>query len=81
MRMGANARNSKLGHQKLAQQEADAEEISGIIPMTFVAQLPGKVIATNGEVNAVTHEVFWGLYPQAAATGDIVLTATFALKP
>ena len=44
--------------------------------LTFSVQMPGKIISSNGEVNHSTHTTFWGLYPETAAMGDIVLTAT-----
>lgn len=47
--------------------------------LTFVVKVPGKVLSTNGEVNPITQEVFWGLYPEAAQNGDIALTATYQL--
>lgn len=45
--------------------------------LTFVVKVPGRVIATNGEVNPITQEVFWGLYPEAAENGDVVLSVTY----
>ena len=47
--------------------------------LTFVAKVPGKIIATNGEVNPITQEVFWGLYPEAAENGDVTLAVTYQL--
>lgn len=45
--------------------------------LTFSVRLPGKILSTNGEIDKLTNEVYWGMYPEAAALGqDIVLTAT-----
>lgn len=49
------------------------------VAMTFVAQVPGEIVSTNGEQNPVTREVFWGLYPEAAQLGDVTLTVTYKI--
>jgi hypothetical protein len=36
---------------------------------------PGRVVSSNGEVDELTGEVFWGLFSEAAAFKDVVLTA------
>jgi hypothetical protein len=51
------------------------------VPLLFSVWLPGKVVATNGERDEVSGEVFWGLYAEAAASEDVVLTATCDLNP
>jgi hypothetical protein len=61
--------------------DSEAEEWPGrmetaLIPLTFTVSLPGKVVATNGEVDESSGEVFWGLYSGAAISEDVVLTAT-----
>ena len=40
---------------------------SALVAMLFSVKLPGKVLATNGEVDDSSGEVFWALYSQAAA--------------
>jgi hypothetical protein len=47
-----------------------------LIPLMFTVSLPGKVVATNGEVDESSGEVFWGLYSGAAISEDVVLMAT-----
>jgi hypothetical protein len=49
---------------------------SALTAMTFVIKLPGKIVSTNGERDDVTGEVYWALYSEAAAVGDVVMTAT-----
>lgn len=39
-------------------------------------KLPGRVVATNGTVDNFSREITWSFYPEAAAFGDIKLTAT-----
>jgi len=49
---------------------------TALVPLTFAVSLPGKVVATNGELGESSGEVFWGLYSGAAISEDVVLTAT-----
>jgi hypothetical protein len=39
-------------------------------------KLPGKVVETNGIADPFSGEITWSLYPEAAAFGDVTLTAT-----
>jgi hypothetical protein len=48
---------------------------SGFAPLLFIVKSPGRVISSSGEVDDLTGEVFWGLFPEAAAFHDVVLTA------
>jgi hypothetical protein len=50
------------------------------VSMMFVARLPGKIVSTNGTLDEITGEVYWALYDQAAAIGDVVMTATCEVK-
>ncbi len=47
---------------------------SGMTPLMFVVKFPGKVVSTNGEVDELTGEVYWALYPEAASIKDVILT-------
>jgi len=38
-------------------------------------KLPGRVIETNGIADPFSGEITWSLYPEAAAFGDVTLTA------
>jgi hypothetical protein len=49
--------------------------------MTFTLKPPGTVVETNGESDEYANEVWWTLYPEAAALGDIVLKATWKTAP
>ncbi len=46
-----------------------------LVALLIKAKLPGKLLQTNGEEDPVTGEVVWGLFSQAPAAGDVVLTA------
>ncbi|MBB6053126.1 hypothetical protein [Armatimonas rosea] len=46
-----------------------------LVALLIKARFPGKVLQTNGELDPATGEVIWGLFSQAAAAGDVVLTA------
>jgi hypothetical protein len=49
---------------------------AALVPLTFAVNMPGSVVATNGELDPTTGEIFWGLYCGAAMIEDVVLTAT-----
>jgi hypothetical protein len=44
--------------------------------LAFIVHMPGKVVETNGEYDEYTGDVYWALFPESAALGDVVLTAT-----
>lgn len=46
-----------------------------LVPLIFIVKAPGRVVSSNGEVDDLTGEVFWGLFSEAAAFKDVVLTA------
>jgi len=47
----------------------------GLVPLIFIVKAPGRVVSSNGEVDELTGEVFWGLFSEAAGFKDVVLTA------
>jgi hypothetical protein len=47
----------------------------GLTPLMFIVKSPGKVISSNGEVDELTGEVYWALFPPAASLKPVVLTA------
>lgn len=48
---------------------------SAFVPLIFIVKAPGRVVSSNGEVDELTGEVFWGMFSEAAAFKDLVLTA------
>jgi hypothetical protein len=46
-----------------------------LVAILIKAKLPGKLLQTNGEEDPATGEIVWGLFSQASAAGDVVLTA------
>jgi len=72
MAAGENASKSKSAEGPAGK---DADD-SALVAMLFSVKLPGKLVATNGEVDDSSGEVFWALYSQAAALEDVVMTAT-----
>ena len=52
-----------------------AADDSAAVALTYRIKLPGKVVSTNGELDPYTNEVYWALFPEAAAYGDVTLTA------
>ena len=41
----------------------------------FVVKSPGKVVSSNGELDELTGEVYWALFPPAASLKPVILTA------
>jgi len=48
---------------------------AGLTPLMFIVKSPGKIISSNGEVDELTGEVYWALFPPAASLKPVVLTA------
>jgi hypothetical protein len=48
---------------------------SGLTPLMFIVQPPGKVVSTNGEIDEFSGEIFWALFEDAATYKDVVMTA------
>ena len=46
-----------------------------LTPLMFIMRTPGRVVSSNGEVDDLTGEVYWALFPEAASLHDVVLTA------
>jgi hypothetical protein len=46
-----------------------------LTPLMFIVKTPGKVISSNGEVDELTGEIYWALFPPAATLKPVVLTA------
>lgn len=68
--------NSKTGADptKLGGDKPDFGN-AALAALTFSVKLPGKIVSTNGERDDYTGEVYWAVYPQAAALGDVEMTA------
>jgi len=56
-------------------QEGDSNKNSTGISLFVSVKLPGRVVATNGTVDNFSHEISWSFYPEAAAFGEVKLTA------
>lgn len=61
-------------------QAAQDSSPAGMAAMTFVVKLPGKIVSTNGERDDITGEIYWALYAEAAAVGDVTMTAVCETK-
>lgn len=59
-----------------AEPSASQNNENGPVAMLIAVRLPGKIVHTNGEVDEYSGEVFWALYPEAAAIGKLELRAT-----
>ena len=60
---------------------APSQDSGNLTPLLFVLRAPGKLISSNGEVDELSGEVYWGLFPEAAAVQPVVLTAVFEFQP
>ena len=49
----------------------------GLTPLMFIVKAPGRVVSSNGDVDELSGEVYWAMFPEAASLRDLVLTATF----
>jgi hypothetical protein len=58
-----------------APPKKEDDEPASLVAMAFTVKLPGKIVSANGEVDEVNGEVFWALYAQAAAVGDVEMVA------
>ncbi len=74
----AAAKTSTMGKDKskAGPPEPGGNDDGGLQAIFISVRLPGKVVATNGERDESTGEVFWALYSLAPALEDVVLTAT-----
>ncbi len=50
-----------------------------LTPLMFILKSPGKIISSNGEVDELTGEVYWALFPPAASFKPVLLTAVVEL--
>lgn len=48
--------------------------------LMFIVKTPGRVVSSNGEVDELTGEVYWALFPEAASMKDVILTAVCELS-
>jgi hypothetical protein len=48
----------------------------GLTPLMFIVKMPGRVVSSNGELDELSGEVYWAMFPEAASLKDLVLTAT-----
>ncbi|MFQ3587709.1 MAG: hypothetical protein SNJ76_08620 [Fimbriimonadaceae bacterium] len=68
---------NRAGTARSAPPESAGEgsDPDSLVAMLFSVRLPGEIVRTNGETDVVTGEVYWALYPQAAAMGEVELIA------
>ncbi len=54
---------------------------AGLTSLMFIVKSPGKMISSNGELDELTGEVYWALFPPAASLKPVVLTAVVEDQP
>lgn len=71
---GLNAKTTQNADPNKLGSKPDMGD-AAITALTFSVTLPGKIVSTNGERDDFTGQVYWLVYPQAAALGDVEMTA------
>jgi hypothetical protein len=61
--------------QSKAKSGPGESDNGALTAMLFSVKLPGRIVSHNGELDEITGEVYWALYPEATAFGDVTLTA------
>ncbi len=52
-----------------------------LVPLMFIVKVPGRVVSSNGEVDEVSGEVYWGLFPEAASMKELTLMVICEVEP
>ena len=68
----ANANSKSKADPGKADQNNDPTEM---IPLTFSVKLPGKIISSNGELDAFSGEVYWAMFAISPTLEDVTMTA------
>lgn len=74
----SNVNSSAKPSDPMAGPPAEGEKKKGgggLTPLMFIVRCPGKVGSSNGEVDQLTGEAYWALFPEAVALRDITMTA------
>ena len=81
------AYSKNIAHNKAQQLQGSSSKSSksssnnspatGLVPLMFAVRCPGKILTSNGLYDESQNEVYWALYPEAAAFEDVVMTATW----
>lgn len=62
------------------QPESESDQ-GGLISMCTSIKMPGHVVESNGEIDEVSGEVIWALYPEAAQQGPVSVYAICDVNP
>jgi hypothetical protein len=72
---GPNKIRSQAGPDSMGPGGGGAKNSGAFVPLTFILKTSGKVVESNGETDAISGEVFWAMFSEAAAIGEVVLRA------
>ncbi len=64
-----------------AQSESSGEGDSGLISMSTIVKLPGRIIEANGEIDEISGEVFWAFFSESPQMAPLTLRAVCEVKP
>jgi hypothetical protein len=56
--------------------EKPSKSSGGLTPLMFIVKMPGRIVSSNGDLDELSGEVYWAMFPEAASLKDLVLTAT-----
>lgn len=79
--VGAIAEQTKGQSSSGGAKTSESTDGTDLPSLTFTLKPPGRIIRSNGEVDEYSNEIWWSLYPEAAALGDVVMTATWQTTP
>lgn len=72
--------NSKPSQPDPSAGPPDKGGKGSFVPLMFVLKVPGRVISSNGQVDELTGEVYWAMFPEAAVLKELTLTAICELE-
>lgn len=76
---------ASLDSKQFVDPEKKADPSSGssssqLVSMFISVKLPGVAVESNGELDPLSGEVFWAMYPEAAQIEDVVLRAVCEVR-
>jgi hypothetical protein len=57
--------------------KGDTGSGGGLVPLLFSVKVPGEVLETNGEVDPVSGEVYWALYPESPVLEELEMRVVY----
>lgn len=61
-------------------QKIDPTAQGSMVPMLYSVKIPGQLLEHNGNIDPITGDVYWALFPEAASVEDVKLRVVFLAK-